>query len=179
MSPHRSRTGSTRRGSDVARLLTDFDGVIAPFGAHRDDVTLVRPGGYLDSAFVLNGLPEILWGLHTSGLVTWTMLSNWGAEVVQYLEPFGIGEPHALVPGTVGGDLRRRHGKAAAVEELLGRGEAVIWCEDLEVQSFREECSDAIALLDHPRLLVIETNSEVGLTPADIRRAVAFAEKWR
>lgn len=156
-------------------LLTDFDGVLAPFGVPREDRTLVRPGGYLDSAFVKNGLPQILWGLHEAGVFRWTMLSNWGAEVVQYLEPFGIGVPDALVPGAVGGDLRNRHGKAAAVEAALSTGEAVIWCEDLEVQSFREDCPDAVGLLEHPRLLVIETASEVGLTPTDLRRAVAFA----
>lgn len=163
----------------MAILLTDFDGVIAPYGSRREDTTLVSPGGYLDSAFVLNGLPDQLGKLDASGRLPWMMLSSWGAEVVQYLEPFGWGSIGALVPGAVGGELRHRHGKAAAVEAALATGEAVIWAEDLEVQSFRDECPDAISLLDHPRLLVIETESEVGLTPADLRRAVAFADEWR
>lgn len=160
-------------------LLTDFDGVIAPYGEVRDDVTLVRPGGYFDPAYVLNGLPQMLGTLHDTGRVAWQMLSHHGAEVAQYLEPFGRGHVSALVPGPVGGELRHRHGKAAAVEDALAAGAAVIWCDDIGLESFRVECPDALALLEHPNLLTIEPDPKVGLTPADLRRAVAFADFWR
>ncbi|SDH55360.1 hypothetical protein [Microbacterium sp. 77mftsu3.1] len=161
-------------------LLTDFDGVIAPFGWPRHPVTtLVSPGGYFDSAFVLNGLPHVLHALHTAGRIRWTMLSSWGAEVTAYLAGFDLPTPvDAITPGTVGGPLRERHGKAAAVEAMLEEG-PVVWVDDLDVQSFREECADAVTLLDHPRLLVIETDSAVGLTPDHLHRALAFADSFR
>lgn len=163
----------------MTTLMTDFDGVLAPIGGRSVATTLVRPGGWLDSAFVLNGLPEVLFALHTSGRFRWQMLSSWGAEVTAYLTPFGVTGIEALVPGAVGGELRNVHGKAAAVEAALAEGEAVVWVDDVDIQSFRDEYPDHHLLLSHPRLLAIETDPAVGMTPADLRAAIAFADRHR
>lgn len=161
-------------------LLTDFDGVIAPFGAVRPSHprTLVRPGGYLDSAFVTNGLPELLWNLHAAGRFHWELLSSWGEETGRYLEPFGVHGLHAHAPGVLRDPLSLRHYKAGVVAHALAAGERVVWAEDLEVGGLRAEYpDDAAALLDHERLLVIEPRSDVGLTLADVRRIIRFASR--